>query len=268
MIKADFHTHSEFSVDSRMTLSEMAERAMELGLEVLCVTDHYELGQCDDLGAEELFDVPRYFDALREVKERYMGKIDIRFGVELGLVKSSKEELHNFVAANNFDFIIGSSHSSNGKKLSNLEFFEGRSEQTAFLECFQSILENVKNLDCYSVYGHLDYVARYGPTKGRNFRIADYHEVLESILRIIIGNGHGIEVNTSGFHYGLGNPHPHKDILALYKELGGEIITVGSDAHTPKRIGADFGRVADLLKSLGFRYYSTFKDKEPMFHNL
>ncbi|GHU85548.1 phosphoesterase [Clostridia bacterium] len=267
MIKADFHTHSEFSGDSEMRLSEMAERAMKIGLEVLCITDHYDLDQ-PDLFEEKAFDVPCYLDALREVKERYTNKIDVRFGIEIGLTNDLKEKLQDFVSANNFDFIIGSSHTANDMNPYVPEFFEGRSEKDAYLEYFQSILENVKNLDCYSVYGHLDYVARYGPTQNKDFNLKDYYEVLESIFKIIIKNGRGIEVNTSGFHYGLGNPHPHKDILRLYKELGGEIITVGSDAHTKERIGADFERVAELLKSVGFKYYSTFKNKEPTFHNL
>lgn len=126
----------------------------------------------------------------------------------------------------------------------------------------------MRTFDNYNVYGHLDFVVRYGPNKRKYFNFNDYKDLFVEILKIIIQNGKGIEVNTAGLRKNLGYPHPHKDILKMYKDLGGEIITIGSDAHLPEHIGYKFEDISELLKSLGFNYYTVFENQNPKFYNL
>ena len=126
----------------------------------------------------------------------------------------------------------------------------------------------MKTFDNYSVYGHLDYVVRYGPNKNKYFDFNDYKDVFEEILRTIIRNGKGIEINTAGLRKNLGYPHPHKDILKMYKDLGGEIITIGSDAHRTQHVGYGFQDIPELLRELGFKWYTVFEGQVPKFLDL
>lgn len=200
------------------------------------------------------------------MQEEYKDKIKVLLGTEIGLMSVLKDRINKLVNEYYFDFIIGSSHLVNGVDPCFPSFYKDRTEKEAYTEYFESILENVKIFDEYSVYGHLDYVVRYGPNKNKYFDFNDYREIFEQIFKIIIENGKGIEVNTSGFLRGLGSFHPHPEILKLYKELGGELITFGSDAHQTKNIGYEFEKAGEIVKDLGFKYYAVFENKTPKFY--
>jgi histidinol-phosphatase (PHP family) len=130
---------------------------------------------------------------------------------------------------------------------------------------FETILYNVKHFKSYNVYGHLDYILRYGRTKAEHFRISDYRDLFKEIFKTIVYDGKGIEINTAGLYHGLDFPHPHTDILRLYKEAGGEIITIGSDAHKVNFVGYGFDKAKETLQNHGFKYYCTFKNMKPEF---
>ncbi len=150
----------------------------------------------------------------------------------------------------------------NGKDPYYASYYEGRSEREAYLEYFVSILENIRAFQDFDVYGHIDYVVRYGPDKNTYYSYAD---VIDEILKQLIHHGKGIEVNTAGFKYGLGHPNPCEDILKRYRELGGEILTLGADAHQPEHIAYDFQRLPKLLQTCGFSYYTVFKNRKAQF---
>ena len=92
--------------------------------------------------------------------------------------------------------------------------------------------------------------------------------MIQEILEIVIKDEKGIEVNTSSHRYGLKDSTPSRDILKLYKELGGKIITIGSDSHKIEHLGAYINEAKELLKELGFEYYCTFEKMEPIYHKL
>ena len=108
------------------------------------------------------------------------------------------------------------------------------------------------------MYGHIDYIVRYGPDQNRNYTYQTYQEILDEILKTLIQKGVGIELNTGGFHYGLGEPNPCTDLIRRYRQLGGEIITIGADAHKPEHIAYAFDKAAQILQSCGFSYYTVF----------
>lgn len=269
-IKADYHMHSSFSGDSSAPMEDMAERALELGLTHICLTEHYDPDYVYDFGEEGMFELntDSYLYELLKVKNKYAGQIEIGFGVELGLQPHLKKQLALYAKSYDFDFIIGSSHICNRKDPYYPDFFEGRSEDKAHHEYFEAVLECVKSLPYFDVYGHLDYVVRYGPTKNDGYTYQKHSDVFDSILTTLIDNEKGLEVNTGGFRSGLNQPNPCADILKRYRELGGEIITVGSDAHEPKDIAADFDKVCDILKECGFRYYCVFRNRIPEYLKL
>ncbi|MCD7709271.1 MAG: histidinol-phosphatase HisJ family protein, partial [Clostridiales bacterium] len=161
--------------------------------------------------------------------------------------------------------IIGSSHVVNGVDPYYPAYYEGKSEEAAYREYFESILENLRDFTDFDVYGHIDYVVRYGPNRNRFYSYEKYADVIDEILRTLIGMGKGIELNTAGFAYGLGHPNPTEEILARYRELGGEIITIGSDAHAPGRVAYDFAKVPGMLREAGFKYFTVFEQRKAVF---
>ncbi len=265
MIKEDFHVHTKFSGDSLEKVENQIDKAIELGLEFLCITDHCDFNLYSK--KEYVLDVDSYVNEINVLKGKYKNRIKLLLGIEMGLVPSFKEKINNFLDGLDFDFVIGSSHAVNGIDIGHnvSKYFGDKSEKQAYGEYFKSILENVKIFDNYDVYGHLDYVVRYGPYENKHFDIKDYKDVIYEILKIIIEKGKGIEINTAGVRKSLGYAHPHKDILKLYKDLGGEIITIGSDAHACQHLGYKFEDVPELLKSAGFKYYTVFENRQPKF---
>ena len=270
MILADCHLHSEFSSDSEAPVEVMLKQAMDHHMKYFYLTDHHDIDFPPEAagGLDFQLDTPAYLKRLQELKQAYASQIEVRFGVELGLMSHITDKLNAYTSQFEFDFIIGSSHLVRGIDPYYPEYFEGRSEVAAYREYFESIYENIQVFQDFDVYGHLDYVVRYGPTQNKNWDFKDYQDIFEAILKDLIQHGKGIEINTAGLYKGLGYPHPHQDILTMYKNLGGEIITVGSDAHVPENFAYGFDIVEQLLKKNGFRYYCIYKNRKPEFISL
>lgn len=263
----DSHVHTSFSGDSDTPPLSQIEKAVSMGMPALCITDHQDF-DFPPSGCIFTFDTEDYFKKLSGLKADYQDRLDLRIGVELGLQTEISTDLSSYAGSHSFDFIIGSTHVCRGMDPYYPEFYEGISEDEAYRTYFEYELENYKTYDCYDVAGHLDYVVRYGPNKNTFYSYQKYSDLFDEILKTLITKGKGIECNTAGFKAGLGHPHPTEDILKRYRELGGEILTLGSDAHMTEHLGYAFDRIGELLKSCGFRYYTTFKERKPEFHPL
>ena len=263
MITADLHNHSCFSSDSDELTENSVKAAISKGLSVMCITEHMDM---DYPTGEFMLDTAPYYAELMRLKELYKGQIELLFGVELGLMDYLAPKLYEYAKSYPFDFIIGSSHLVDGIDPYYPGYFDKLGDYNGILRYFDSILANISAFDDFDVYGHLDYVVRYSDAK--TYRPADYTELLDEILRKLITMGKGIELNTAGLKYGLGWAHPHPDLLRRYRELGGEIITVGSDAHKGEHIAYDFDKAVDILKAAGFDYYTIFRQRKAEFIKL
>lgn len=269
MILADYHVHSVFSTDSNTPMEHMIEKALQLGLKRLCFTDHMDYDYPNP--SEFIFDPEVYFDQIQLLRERYKDKIEVLAGIELGLQPHLSERLSNLTRQYSFDFIIGSSHVVDHWDPYYPEYWENRSNEDGIRRYYESIIENCKAYQGFHVYGHLDYIIRYVPTttsKSTSNSYSDYAELLDEVLKTIISYGKGIEINTAGLKYGLDYAHPIPDVLKRYKELGGELITIGSDAHKPEHLCYDFHVIPSYLKELGFQYYANFVEGKPVFEKL
>ena len=205
------------------------------------------------------------FRSVRSFQDTCRDRLSIRLGIEVGLQPHITEINRKAVTGHPFDFVIGSSHVVHGIDPYYPKYYEGRSEKTAYREYFESILENLNTYSDFDVYGHLDYVVRYGPTSNENYDWREYQDVIDEILRKLISLGKGIELNTGGFKYGLGHPNPTEEIIRRYRELGGEIITIGADAHKPEHVAFDFAKVPSILKDASFDYFTVFRERKPEF---
>lgn len=270
-IKSDCHMHTSFSGDSTAPMEEMILKGIELGLASMCFTEHMDMDyvytQPEDEGIFELNTDSYLYDFIK-YKEKYSGKIQLFFGVELGVQPHLSGELARYVQSYDFDFIIASSHLCNRKDPFYPGFYEGRSDEEAYREYFLFTLDNLKAFSSFDVYGHLDYTVRYGKTKDAGYSYEKYKDILDKILETLIEKEKGLELNTGAVRYHLRDFNPCTDILKRYKALGGEIITVGSDAHNPSSIAESFNRAAEVLTDCGFRYYTTFEKRIPEFHRI
>lgn len=271
MIIADYHMHSDFSSDSSTAMEDMIEKGIQLGLKKMCFTDHMDYDYPEGSGYTFTFDLDQYMAKLTKMKEQYGHKIKILTGIELGLQPHLTERLNQLITSYSFDFILGSTHLLDGLDPYEDYYWANRTAEDGLRAYFQSIIDNCKAFQGFHVYGHLDYIIRYVPgqrdpmTNKITYEYRDYADLIDEGLRTILSYGKGIEVNTSGYKHGLNMPHPQYDILRRYRELGGELITIGSDAHRPEHIASYFTRAKELLTTMGFKYYATFENGKPLY---
>ncbi len=277
---ADYHVHSDFSFDSKASMETQIERAVELGLDELCFTEHVDYGvrpdwDEPDMGRERNgkparnVDYPRYFEKLAEMKERYGGRITLRQGLEFGVQRHTIERFNALYERwrDKLDFTLLSVHQVGDRELYPPEYMEGRSQDEYNLGYYEELLAVARDFDCYSVLAHLDVMRRYDPAGEYPFEKT--RDVVAEILRAAIEKGKGIELNTASWRYELDDIQPRRAIWRLYRDLGGEIVTIGSDAHRPERVGGNFAEARAILRDeLGFRYFCTFSQMKPTFHAL
>lgn len=265
----DYHIHSNFSADSEETLEEICRQSMQKGFTEIAITDHNDIDYQDPTITFQL-DRSAYLQKLEELQKTYRGKLRIKKGLELGMQPHILDRCREFVG-DDFDFVICSFHTTQKKDLYTGDFFTGYTQWEAYRQYLQEILFCVEHFDHFSVLGHLDVIRRYGGYTEIPQLTDDSvcYELLVEIFRTIIAKGKGIEVNTSGYYISDGqNPMPSVSILRLYHDLGGQILTMGSDSHRASHIGYKFKQTYDLLRQLGFTCLTTFEKGEPMFHQL
>lgn len=269
MINTDYHVHTTLSHDGISTMEEHIENAIDLGLEKICFTEHYDVYEGILNSNLKVLDLENYVKVFNYYKEKYRGGINLKFGIEIGLQPDIVEHVKGMVGNYDFDFIIGSSHITCKKDIaSDKSFFEGLSQKQAYLKYFNEVLKNIELFDEFDVYGHIDYVVRYGGYEVKKIEYFEYFEVLDNILKLLIEKGKGIEVNTAGYRYGLEYFHPNLEILTRYKELGGTIVTIGSDAHKCEDVCSNFSKVKNILKDLRYTHYTIFESRKPEFIKL
>lgn len=283
MILTDCHVHSRFSSDSEAPIEAIIQEAIKRNFSYFYLTDHmdYEFPVYEE-GMDFLFDPDEYFSVLGKLKETYSDQIEIRPSIELGLKPHLGKDYKKLLKDYPFDFVIGSTHLVNDLDPYNKEFWEGRSERDALTAYFQAVIENIRAFPEFDSCGHLDYAIRYAPSvkdalaqdasgnshlSGINclihYHYKDYADYLDEALKLLIHNGIALEVNTAGYAKGLGQPNPQPEVLKRYKELGGELLTIGSDGHVPEAYAFGFEQAEELLTKIGFKYYTVFKKRKP-----
>ena len=258
MIYTDQHIHCQSSPDSHTPLREMAAAARDHGMSAVCFTDHIDMdfGDLGDLRWETRKDVLRA--AWADVRENPVEGITVRCGIELGEANHDPDAAKEAALEPGLDFVLGSLHNLRGKP----DFFEYpyiSEEQCAQLTAFPY----------FDAMAHIGYTSRYMHRDGFAAEITAelYRDELAAIYEALIAQGRGIEINVSGLRCGH-TSYPNASSLALYHDLGGEIITLGSDAHEPQDASVGIREGAELLRRLGFRYYTVFEKRKPTFLSL
>lgn len=266
----DQHIHSTFSGDAKSSLEDMVVSAIDKGFKHICFTEHQDLCFPYLEGEEGMFDLntDAYLYDLLMARGKYEDKIKICFGVELGLQMDAVRENAIYAKSREFDMIIASLHLVDKLDPYYPEYFEGKTEEEAYGRYFDSILENIKRFENFDVLGHLDYIVRYGANKDNNYKYEIYKNTIDKILEFLIDHEKALEINTAGIRKGTRDVHPTIDILKKYKSMGGELITIGSDAHNAEDIGADFDRAEAALKECGFGYFCVYENRVPEYKKI
>lgn len=273
----DYHVHTEYSDDAFYPMEDAVRDAVAMGMEEICFTEHVDYGIKSDWDSGEPVrywkgipllnaDYPRYMQEIRRLKEAYGEKIRIKTGMEFGVQTHTIPRFEALFARYPFDFILLSIHQVDDQEFWTQEFQRGRTQREYNERYYEEMLAVVKQYKDYSVLGHMDMLRRYD--EAGIYPFEKLRPLIEEILKTVIGDGKGIEVNTSARRYGLEGTMPSGEILKLYRELGGEILTLGSDCHKPEHLGAFIPETMDYLKQLGFSYFCTFERMKPVFHRL
>lgn len=276
----DCHTHTQFSVDSDAPIEECVQRAAELGLAAYAITDHCE---CNGWYKREHYteaeqallesfdyaaDLENSAAAVTALKEQYAGKLELLCGVELGQILHDIEAAKIVNKDKRLDFIIGSVHQVLGEQDFYFIDYEKLTPDEIYdlLERYFKEIYELSKTDLFDVVGHITYCLRY--MKQRHNICPDisrFDDIIAETFRNLAHNGRGIEINTSGLRQGFGDSFPDLKYTKLFREAGGEILTIGSDSHTVQDIGANIADGIRTAHAAGFTRIAYFKERKPYF---
>ena len=249
MYLADYHMHSRVSPDARHSMTEMAEAALRAGMNEVCFTDHIEPVAWNGRDPIEFYDWGALSEEFREAREALGDRIQLRLGIELGeAVLDLPRTAELLKDAPELDFIIGSTHILSERfGFVDMYFFHPEDEEEALLGIgdYLGLVRQTAEWGQFDVLGHLTLPLRYlNENQGFHLSFDPFEAEVEGILRTVVQKGRGIELNTN-----RGNtPLPDEKWLRMYRDLGGEIITLGTDAHTPEFAGCAVREMQDLLR--------------------
>ena len=285
---ADYHLHCEYSDDSNEPMENQIQKAITLGLDEMCFTDHVDYGIKRDWDDPEgiiirhavehgkevdlvLANVnyPKYFEALNMYKKKYASSISIKKGLEFGIQSITVDAYEKLYASyqDDLDFVLFSMHQVNNLEFWTQDFQKGKTQKEYNDEYYKEIYQTMQIFHHYSCLAHLDLLARYD--ENGIYPFENEKDIIAEILKYAIRDGKGIEINTSSWKYGLKDTQPSRAILKLYKDLGGKIITVGSDAHETKYLASHIKDAYAILKNeIGINEICTFDHMQPIFHKI
>ncbi len=263
----DNHNHSQFSFDGwRTTLESSAHSAVQKGLKGICFTDHCdfatpEMGFVDPL--KEVFDVVAQQKEIDRVQTLYP-EIKILKGIEVGVNIGCRDRIADMLATYSFDQIIASVHYIDGEDPYRSDYYSDKTAKQAYSYYLELLYAEMQWLSGrFDIMGHFDYVVRYGPYPETSISYRDFSDWLDPILSFLTENGKALEINTKTYQDFKGRtPVLDPEILKRYRELGGEIISIGSDSHNADHVAFNFEYHANYLKSLGFKYIAHYENRK------
>lgn len=261
----DLHTHTKNSPDGNHHVSLMAQTAFENGIEAVAFTDHCEI----DYFYKDNYDkvVENSFNDVSKAQKDFEGKIEILKGIEIAQPHYIPELSETVLKSHNYDEVIGSIH--NLRNMEDFYFFksfDGYSIDKLMNEYFDEIL-NMLQWGNFDILAHITYPFRYiFNICGYVEDINKYSKKVDEILKLCAEKDKALEINMGGLKYPINKPSPDIDTVKRYKELGGKLISVGSDSHYAERIGFGIPRAYEMAIEAGFKSVVKFKNRELFEH--
>ena len=257
----DTHTHSTFSPDGSMTMEQAVKVAIKRGLSGIAFTDHLDLMVPDD-DDRFIFDPAEAKPEIERLREQY--NIKILAGIEAGVHPLSPKVVREFLANYEFDIVIASVHYLDGVDPYLGTFYRGKTKKESYGRYLEAMYESITALENFDILGHYDYIGRYAPYSDRSVYYREFSEIFDPIFKYLIENGKSLEINTNTYRKrdNIAPPRLDLDILKRYKEMGGEYVSLSSDAHNTERIAENFDYYLSLIKRCGINYISYFKERQ------
>lgn len=267
MLYCDIHTHSQNSFDAESTVDEMCQAAIRQGLYALCVTDHCEAeyincGENCEFGS---FDrqIPQSIRDINSAKEKYKEQLKVLCGLELGEPMHDPTQTKHALGYGDFDFILASVHNLRGHD--DFYYLDYKTVDIAALlhEYFDELAETAA-FEHFDSLSHLTYPLRYiVEREGFYPDLSPFAGQIDSIFRILVKNKKALEINVSGLFKPIGRTLPDVPLVRRFRELGGEYITIGSDAHSADMVGKGIEEGVVVAKAAGFSHYTIFENHQP-----
>ena len=277
MYLIDFHLHSKFSPDSDFSPKRIAEAAIKEGIKEICFTDHIDFGGAVD----DEFRLYNYDAAKEEIdacQEEFKERIKIHRGIEVGYVPAEEENIKDWLDDHKFDYVIGSIHRIGEELMSDLRdesFFPGKNLEEIIKPHLEVTRKLVGMKGYFNSIGHFDLMKKIGTKFLGPMDYMDFKDEVIKILKMAISNKIGLEVNTSGYGGRPKESYPSENILQKYFDLGGRIVTLGSDGHcfsTNEQFRScyfdNLTKGYDMIKRVGFKEIDTFENRKVMAHKI
>jgi histidinol-phosphatase (PHP family) len=270
--RVDLHVHSTLSADGASSIADHARRAVALGLAEVGFCEHLDLDPRDRTRA--FLDLARY-DCELEAARRALSVVQLRQGIEITFQSTRRDEIERWLAGRTWDYVVLSVHLvdyadgwtmiSEPRAIG--DYYAGHNQRQAYLPYFEELLRAAQSGQG-DLLGHFDLIKRYGASHYGPFDPNRFADEIRSVLRAAVERGVGLEINSSGLRQPPGEPYPGLEVLRWYRALGGEILTIGSDAHHSSDLAAGLAEASDLARAAGFRAIATFEARHPRWLDL
>ena len=269
MVLFDNHNHSQFSFDGKRSSVESAARAAaSQGLGGIAFTDHCdffvpEMKSMFEEPKQEDFNIPQQQEEISRVQGILGDGIKILKGIEVGMYEDCHEEIRKVLSDNSFDQVLASVHYIEKTDPYYGGYYDGKEWKQAYGNYLETIYREMTWLGDFDIMGHYDYIVRYAHYPVTSIRYQDFSDIFDEMFRYLIHEGKALEINTKSYEGHRGRVvELDKNVLLRYREMGGELISLGSDSHEPSRVGAGFLHHAAMLKSLGFRWTAHYESRK------
>ena len=257
MFLCDYHIHTKYSFDGDPAASvrSICLAAIEKGLTDIAITDHFEVNSEPEGLGEEYDSRAAYLDVM-QAKEEFAGRLNVTYGIELGQATQYPEITKKFLSEHPLEFVLASLHNLRGRRDFYYMDFKTISEEETdalYTEYLSELTEIINTFgDRIDSIGHITYPYRYDARAGKVIDCSKHNDELSRVFSLLISKDIAIELNMSTHTKGYGFTMPHNDVLALYRECGGRLITLGNDAHSPTMVGASIPLAVEIVKEYGF----------------
>lgn len=261
----DYHTHTSFSADSSAKMEDQCRAAIKRGVAQIAFTEHEDYNPEDPNSF--YFQHDAYWQEIERCRALFASSLIIRAAIEISEPHRHKDKAAAILAKYPWDYALGSLHWVDQKYNTYLpEYFSMFGDWRNSWRMYFTELIELAGEGEFDVMSHIDYPARYGGAVfGDAYDPRDYEDLIRQTLSILIKRGKGIEINTSPWRRGLANPNPPAIVVKWYRELGGEILAIGTDSHNPRDTGTDFARAAEIARAAGFAQIATFSLRKVSF---
>ena len=261
----DYHIHSNISTDAKDPMQALVDAAEKKGLREICFTEHMDLDYPYETKNNWCSDMQRYDETIKAILVK--GDLKVKKGIEVGLKDGVYDRLNDIIDNNGLDFVIASQHLIGNEDPYYKSYYLGKDQKSVYESYLLEIFNKISAFNNFDVVGHIGYIVRFVPYEDVRIEFLEFLDIIDEILRSVISRDKGIEVNTIGYSK-FKQSLPAINIVKRYFELGGETITIGSDAHEAFRVGDKNEWATQMLQNIGFKYITTYDKRQKSFIKL